>query len=421
MYKQSGLLSGYRALDLTDHKGYLCGKILGDLGVDVIKVEKPGGDPGRRLGPFYQDIPHPEKSLFWFAYNSNKRGITLDLETADGRVILEKLASKSDFLIESHSPGFMAELGLGYESLNRLNPRLVYISITPFGQQGPYSKHKDSDITLMAVSGFLYLIGDPDRPPVQIGYPQSYLTGGLEAAIGAMVAHYHREASGEGQLVDVSIHSSLIRMSGGIHMWWDTNRQNLHRRGSYLGWTSTTLGKGQRVIFKCRDGYFTFALYGGKVGEHSNRELVKWMDQESMAPTYMKEKDWASLNMGTVTQDELDNIAASLDKFFQQHTKAELYHGMLERGIMGYPVADVQDIFQDRQLNDRRYWTEIEHPELGAKITYPGAFTKFSDPDCAINITKRAPMIGEHNLEIYEGELGLTREELLALKQAGVV
>ena len=183
------LLAPFRALDITDEKGFLCGKVLGDLGADVIKIEKPGGDPARSIGPFYHDIPDPEKSLYWFAFNMNKRGITLDIETADGQQIFKKLATTADFVIGSFPPGYMDKLGLGYSALSEINPQTIVTSITPFGQTGPYQDFKGSDIVAMAMSGLMYLIGDPDRPPVRISFPQAYLHAGVEGAVGSMVAH----------------------------------------------------------------------------------------------------------------------------------------------------------------------------------------------------------------------------------------
>ena len=148
------------ALDLTDEKGFLCGKILADLGADVIKIERPGGDPSRRIGPFWGDIADPEKSLYWFAYNSNKRGITLNIETADGKEIFKKLVKTSDFVIESFPPGYMETLGLGYSTLSNIKDGIILTSITPFGQTGPYRDYQASDIVVMGMAGMLYLTGD---------------------------------------------------------------------------------------------------------------------------------------------------------------------------------------------------------------------------------------------------------------------
>ena len=179
-----GLLAPYRVLDLTDGRGLLCGKMLADLGSDVVQVEPPGGSPARRIGPFYKGEPGAERSLFWWAYCANKRGITLDMGTADGAALFRRLAGQADFVIESADPGHMASLGLSYEALRELNPRLVMVSITAFGQDGPYADYLASDIVGMALGGFMHLTGDGDRPPLRISMPQFYQHGSAAGAAG---------------------------------------------------------------------------------------------------------------------------------------------------------------------------------------------------------------------------------------------
>ena len=163
------MLSPYRVLDLANEKGYYCSKLLADLGADVVKIERPGGDLSRNSGPFYHDIPDPEKSLNWFVFNRGKRGITLNIETADGQDIFKRLVKGADFVIESFAPGYVDRLGLGYLALSQVNPRIIITSITPFGQTGPYKDYKAPEIVNMAMNGILFMCGDPDRPPVQIG------------------------------------------------------------------------------------------------------------------------------------------------------------------------------------------------------------------------------------------------------------
>jgi crotonobetainyl-CoA:carnitine CoA-transferase CaiB-like acyl-CoA transferase len=204
MEKKKKVLEDCRVLDLSNELGFLCGKILGDLGADVIKVEPPGGDPSRNIGPFYKDIPHPEKSLYWFAYNNNKRGITLNIETNDGRELFKRLIKTADIVVESFAPGYMDGLGLGYSVLSQMtDEKIIMTSITPFGQDGPYRNYKASDIGIMAMSGSMYLLGDPDRPPVRTSIPVSYMWTGAYAALGTLMAFFHRQMTGKGQLVDV--------------------------------------------------------------------------------------------------------------------------------------------------------------------------------------------------------------------------
>src|SRR3972149_2078611 len=181
------MLSHCRALDLTDDKGFLCGKILADLGADVIKMERPGGDPSRRIGGFWGDTPDPEKSLYWFAYNSNKRGITLDIEKAEGREIFKKFVTTADFVIESFPPGYLDKLGIGYADLSQTRQSIIWASVTPFGPAGPYRDFKDSDIVVMGMSGTLYQTGETDGPPVHISLPQACLHAGAGGRPGGLV------------------------------------------------------------------------------------------------------------------------------------------------------------------------------------------------------------------------------------------
>ena len=416
--RQAGLLSPYRVLDLTDELGFLCGKILGDLGADVIKVERPGGDPARRLGPFYGNQADPEKSLYWFGFNNNKRGITLNLEAAKGRELFSRLAARVDFVIETFPPGYLNDLKCGYAALSQINPRLVWTSITPFGQTGPYSKFKASDIEIMALSGCMSLTGDPDRPPLRVSFPQSYGWTGSYAAVGVLTAHYHRETTGQGQQVDVSAQACLLWAYSHAHTFWDLNRHVEKRAGSFMTGRSIT-GARMRVFWPCKDGYLNFIIYGGEAGRRTNQALVEWMDSKGMAPEFLKQKDWKTFDIAQVTQHEIDQMEEPIAHFFAGVTKAEFFKEVVKRQMLGYPVASVKEIFEDPQHEARAFWQKIEHPQLGVSMDYPGGFAKFSEGAC--RIWRRAPLIGEHNQEIYCGELGMQKEELEELSREGVI
>ena len=411
------LLSPYRVLDLTNEKGYLCGKILGDLGADVVKVELPGGDPARNIGPFYHDTPDPEKSLYWFAYNTSKRGITLNTETTDGREIFNRLVKTADVVIESFMPGYMDNLGLGYSDLSQINPQLIMTSITPFGQTGPYSHYKASDIICWAMGGIMYLMGDPDRPPLQISFPQAYLHGAAAAAAHTMAALYYRGLTGEGQYVDVAVQPYIVFSQMAANRYWDTMQMIVKRGGSVRIRPDT--GAIQRTVWPCKDGYVNFLLRGGSPGARFNRPLVEWMDSEGAAEDFLKALDWDTLNWDTESPEFTNLIQDAIGRFFISHTKDELYQGAKKRHIIIYPVSDIKDILESAQLADRDFWVNVEHPELGANITYPGAFIKGSVDICKIR--RRAPLIGEHNEEVYHQEMGFSIDELIVLKQAGVI
>jgi crotonobetainyl-CoA:carnitine CoA-transferase CaiB-like acyl-CoA transferase len=416
--RNAGLLSPYRVLDLSNELGFLCGKILGDLGADVIKIEPPGGEPARRLGPFYGDQQDPEKSLFWFGFNNNKRGITLNLESAKGRSLFSQLVAKADFIVETFTPGYLDGLNLGYTALSKINPRLVLTSITPFGQTGPYSKFKASDIEIMALSGCMSLTGDPDRPPLRVTFPQSYGWTGSYAAMGALTAHYHRELTGEGQQVDVSAQACLLWAFSHAHTFWDLNRHVEKRAGSFMTGRSIT-GAKMRVFWPCQDGYLNFIIYGGEAGRRTNQALVEWMDSKGMAPDFLKRKDWKTFDIAQVGQEEIDRMEEPIGDFFKGVSKAEFFKEVVKRQMLGYPVASVTEIFADPQHQARNFWQTIEHPELQTSIDYPGGFAKFSDGAC--RIWRRAPLIGEHNQEIYAQELGMSPAQIAELQKQGVV
>src|SRR5262245_1986343 len=416
--RTAGLLSPYRVLDLTDELGFLCGKILGDLGADVIKIERPGGDPARMLGPFFNNQPDPEKSLYWFGFNNNKRGITLNLEAARGRELFSWLAAKVDFIIETFSPGYLDSLDIGYAALSRINPRVVLTSITPFGQTGPYSKFNASDIEIMALSGCMSLTGDPDRAPLRVTFPQSYGWTGSYAAMGALTAHHYREQTGQGQQVDVSAQACLLWAFSHAHVFWDINRHVEKRAGSFMTGRSIT-GAKMRVFWPCKDGYLNFIIYGGEAGRRTNQALVEWMDSKGMAPDFLKQKDWQTFDIARVTQAEIDRMEEPIATFFTDVTKAEFFQEVVKREMLGYPVASVKEIFADPQLEARGFWQKIDHPELAVSIDYPGGFAKFSEGAC--QIWRRAPLIGENNEEIYCGELGLTKAELERLQKEGII
>lgn len=406
-----------RVLDLTDEKGLLCGKILADLGAEVIKVERPGGDPSRNIEPFYHNDPHPEKSLYWFAYNLNKKGITLDIETSDGKKIFKRLVKSTDIVIESFPAGYMDSLGLGYSALSAINPSVIMTSITPFGQEGPYKNHKADDITLLAMGGLLYITGYPDRPPVRISFPQSWLLAGSNAAAETMVAYYYRQVTGEGQHVDVSIQASITWTITNTVPLWELNRINLSRQGSVLSGRSG--GAKQRIVWRCKDGFIVYIIFGGKLGvSMGNYGLVKWMEEEGIADDFLKEFDWGNYDLAVATQEIQSRLETYAERFFLRHTKSVLYQEGLKRDIKIFPVYSPRDLVKDPQLRSRGFWIQVEHPELNDTITYPGSFFKVSD--CTSKIPFKPPLIGEHNQEIYK-QLGISDKEIIRLKQAHVI
>jgi crotonobetainyl-CoA:carnitine CoA-transferase CaiB-like acyl-CoA transferase len=393
------MLSGFRVLDLTEEPGFLAGKILADLGADVIKIERPGGDPGRR-GPYLRDQPDPEKSLPWLALNTSKRGVTLDLSAPRGQELLRGLARRSDVLLETFAPGAMEALGLGYDSLRAADPRLVYCAITPFGRSGPYARYRAHDLVIAAMGGNPTVTGDPDRPPVRCTMPTTYYHAGPEAALGVAMALYAREHTGRGQLVDVSMHEcqlSTLMTGPGQHA--------LH--GSLRGRGGARLGK-TREIWRAKDGWVTFGLRGGQARVPNLIATVEYMAECGMAPDWLLHYDWKS------------RLEGAFGAFFASKSMRELYEQALERRIMLAPCNNAKEILEQPQLRDRQLFVSVEYPELGARVEHPNFFAKPSPGEGGIAIRCRAPRIGEHNAEVF-AELGVDASELESLRADGIV
>jgi len=413
--KIEGMLSPYRVLDLAGDIGLLCGKILGDLGADVIKVEKPGGEPARNIGPFYHDEPDVEKSLYWFALNTSKRGITLNIESTDGQGIFKKLVKGADFVVETFHPGYLDKIGLGYSQLEKINPGIILVSITPFGQSGPYRDWKTSDIVAWAMGGEMAPFGDADRPPIRVSHPSlAYLDAGADGAMGALMALCYRGTTGEGQQVDVSIQEATAHNNPHHVNNWDL-RKILQKRGESL---LSGMNHSSKRMWPCKDGYVSWS-HGGSSKVSPSLPLIKWMESEGITSDFIKEFDWSRPDFAQISQEEMDQIDEPTARFFMSHTKAELLEGAVKNQVMLYPVATIADILENPQLAARGFWDKVEHPELGTSITYPGAFGISSE--MSPEISRRAPLIGEHNEEIFEKELGISKESLVVLKQAGII
>jgi benzylsuccinate CoA-transferase BbsE subunit len=416
-HKTEGNLTGLRVLDLAHGGAQICGKILADLGADVIKIEPPGGDLTGRIAPYFKDIPDPQKSLFWFAYNTSKRGLTLNLKTSDGQIIFKKLAARADILIETFSPGYLDSLGVGYSALSEINPRLIVTSITPYGQSGPKALLANSELTSWASSGGLYATGEPDGSPVWISFPQPLSHAGVEACIGTLIAYWQRTKTGEGQQVDVSMQDTFSWSTDQAYIQtYEMNGIQFHRTGHKMPFGASA---SRSQLFACKDGFIAFQLTGGSFPNVYG--ILRWMVEEGMAPEWLANYDWVKDYDGAlVTQAEVDRVEAEFSKFIATKTKKELFDQAIPRNMQLAPVYTAEDICSSEHLKARNLWVDVKHDELGSSIKYPGLYNNgFSLAPARIG--RRAPLIGEHNLEIYEGELGFRRADLVRLKEAGAI
>ncbi len=413
-------LTPIRILDLTVGNIALGSRMFGDVGADVIKIEPPGGCSSR-IGPYYKNIADAEKSLPWFAYNANKRGITLDIYNLEGQEIFKKLVKTADIIVESQGADAMDKLKLGYDDMLKIKKDIIYTSITPYGKKGPKSQYTMSELTVWASGGFLNDCGDPDRAPVWIGCPQAGLFGGAEGAIGAMTALWHRTNTGEGQFVDVSMQEAAVAPNMNILQMWDVNKVEFKRVGA-VSFVAATRVK-QPIYFKCKDGLIMILALGGNEPYVSSSEhLVQWMKDDGMCPDWLSKLDWwKEYNAAVLKQDLADKVGVAIETFTLTKTKEELYEigafGKYKQMLVA-PVASTKDISEDVQLTARDYWVKMEHPELKTSVTYCGPFIHMSESP--IQFKRRAPLIGEHNQEVYK-EIGLQEADLKALKEKGVI
>ena len=418
-FEAKSALTPYTVLDMTEGGCMIGGRLLADLGANVIKIELPGGSPSR-TGPYYKNCVNPGKSLFWWAYSTNKRGITLDIAKPEGREILKALVLKADVVIESFEPGYLNRLKLGYNDLCDIKPDIILTSITPFGQNGPKAQYRASDLTVWASGAYLYACGDPDRAPTWISFPQAGLFGGAEGAIGTMTAIWHRNNTGEGQHVDVSMQESALSPNLNVLQMWDVSGVEFHRIGGALYVPST--GVRQPIYFECQDGYAMILVQGGNEPfVSSSARLVKWMEEDNMAPDWLVRLDWKiDYDATTMGQQIADRVGKAVERFTLTKTKAELYQeGAIKRKILIAPVSTTRDISEDLQLESRNYWENIYHDDLDDSIGYCGPFIRMSETP--IKYHRRAPLTGEHNDEIYGHELGISREKLVSLKEKSVI
>ncbi len=382
------MLSPYRVLDLSDENGLLCGQILADLGADVIQIEPPEGSSARRVSPFRNGKSGPEASLFWAAYARNKRGLALDLHDSEDREHLRRLVAGADFLIESAGPGTMEALGLGYRDLARVQPGLVYVSISPFGETGPKANWAASDLTQMAASGFTYLSGDRRDPPTRIRVAQAHAHAGCDAAIGALIAHRERLQSGRGQHVDISAQQSatLANMFRTLDAAVEMAPAQRVTGGLQAGGVLIPL----RHL--TRDGWVTLGPMVIPSTGHFMRRLLTWVAEEGFCDPSLCEEDWGSFGVrvgtGKLPPDAYDPVQEALDKFFATKTQAEVLDAAVERRLLVAPVFDIEGIVESPQLEARDFSTEV------AGDRYPGPFANFSRTPLAYRAPP--PRLDEH-------------------------
>ena len=386
----------------------MCGRILADLGADVVKVEPPGGEGDRLRPPFIDDVENSERSIPWLAANVNKRGVTCDLGSAEGRSLFERLAATARIIVESARPGRLRELGLE----DALRGAIV-VSISPYGQDGPLAGVPGSDLEVTAASGSLWLAGEEGRPPVRTAQPQSPYWSGMYGAMGALVALQAPLP----QRVDVSAQAAMTTVHPPAPVWWDIAHEEHGRTGPFLLGRSN-VGSRFRNLWECADGFVSFAIQGGPIGRHTGRMLADWMGERGAVPPVIGRIDWDRFDNSTLTQAQVDELEEAIAPFLRSLTKTEFFSGVVKRKMLGYPVGDASDSLADPQLRARDFWRSFSPGEGLPALPFPGGFALFDGERPALR--RPAPRVGEHNSEVY-GALGVNTAELERLRAEGTV
>lgn len=399
------ILSDIKVLELAHSlSGAFCAKLLADQGANTVKVEPPGwGDPARREPPFINGIPNPDSSTIFLAFNTNKRGITLDIEQPQGRELLLRLVADADVLIESYPPGHLESLDLGYQVLRETNAKLVVSSITYFGQTGPYRDYKGGDLVVQALGGFLNAVtGSADRPPMGTTLEQMEITAARNGAIAIMAALLQRRQSGEGQQIDLSTMEAAVSTPSGLIQPYSFTGRSPKRGGS-----DGNVMDGMHLPTKDGEVTLTTAGTGG-------RPMEAW--SEFLEEPRLLDPKFATQPSRLDNWEELHILVAPKLALWNN---LELMHETMARGLVIGLVQNPQQVVDSPHLAERGYFVEIDHPEAGSlKYPSPGFLMDAENPMFG---SKAAPTLGEHNSEILGGELGFSAEELGQLRACQII
>lgn len=393
-------LGGVRLLDLSGPIANFAARLFAGLGADVIKVEPPAGDSLRFRAPFFHGVSDPNGGLDFIANNINKRGVTLDLERPEGQRLFRRLVATADVVLETAQPGWMAARGVGFDALSSMDERLIYTAVTPFGQYGPRANWKAGEFTMQAIAGALHLTGEPGERPVRGGGAVADKMTGYTAAAAMVFALNARTVHGRGQFIDVAAQEAVTSQmeSSQVGYWFSGN---VRGRGGWR-YPSTTCPAG---IFPCKDGYAS--IVASK--PHQWTGLRDWMgDQRLFEERYMVEATRFA---------ERDYIDPIVIEWTRTMPKAELFHGGQARGIPIGESMTPADLVHDEHLRGRNYIVPAHHPVLGDFETPGGAFDPSETP---WKLRRTAPMLGEHNSELY-AEIGVAPDELAELRGKGIV
>ena len=396
-----GALNGVKVLDLTHHiAGPWCTKLLADYGADVLKVERPEGDPARRMPPFYHDDIGPDKSLLFHYLNTNKRDVTLNLKTRRGSRMLSELAADADILVENFSPRVMPSLGLDYETLQEINPALVMVSISNFGQSGPYRDFRATDIVEYALGGLMYIFGAYDREPMKHALHQAQFKAGTDAASASLMAFYHQQISGQGQHVDVSIQESIA-----------SGLRDVVNNFTYTGAVRRRQPNHSGDLTRLRATSDGFILPNPGISAGLNWQLVV----DFLGVPELDDEKFNNASARLINAEELGRI---LDGHFSTQEKSEVFHAAHRQRFIYGMIQSPEDVLTDPQFEARGFFVDVEHPETGP-LKYPGP--PFIMNGTPWEVRSPAPALGQDNQAVLGDQLGNSNVELSRMRALGVI
>lgn len=398
----AGALDGVRALEVGGELGSWCGKLLADMGADVIKVEPPEGDAERGYPPFYRDEPHRERSLYFWHYNVNKKSVALDLETPAGREAFLRLAATADVVIDGGAPKRLDGLGIGYDAVAKVAPGIVMAAISPFGQSAPYSEYASTDLTALAFGGPAWSCGYDDHklPPVRGGGNQAYHTACHFAAIGILTALVHRQFTGEGQFIDVNMHAAQnVTTEGGAYNWLVAGETVQRQTGRHASVTPTP-----DVQMLCGDGRYVNIGFPART-EEQWFHLLAWLDEQGLVGDlsgYLSPPSREALaRRDPEAVRQMGDVMDAVGRLCMQNSAYEIFKRAQDLGFQWGIVYSPEEALEDEHFRRRGMQVEVEHAELGETLVYPGAPYRFVGTPWGIR--RRPPLVGEHNGEVLGG------------------
>lgn len=423
---QAGPLAGLRILELSSERCAYAGKLLADMGADLILIEPPGGDAMRSHPPFAGDLPGSERSLDWWHHHTSKRGIRLELARPAGAELFRRLVAGADLVLEAEPPRRLPELGLAPEELCAAHPALIWISVTPFGRSGPRADEQATDLTILAGGGPVWSCGYDDHalPPIRGGGNQGYQIAGHYAVLSALTALLHRIATGEGQLVDVNMHAAANVTTEMASYHWLVQRTTVQRQTGRHAMEQPTLP----TQIQCADGrYATTGVPPRTPQEY--RRVHEWIVELGLEPEFPEAvflkmgAERESIDLSRIGEDEEVTVIfgagrEALCLIASRVSAYEFFVGAQQRGISVGVIYSPEEAFEDPHFRARGFPVEVPHPELGRSFRYPGAPYRFEKTPW--RISRRAPQLGEHEAEVL-GEIGLDADAIAKLRADGAL